>query len=501
VRLSRFDGALLCAFAALSVWVLALDLWQVVVHGRIWTGTDGFYSNDQLQYLSWIRSSSSHLLVSNLFVLRGTPADYFQPAVLVSGVLERLGVPGWLALIAWKPVAVLACFFAVRRFVSESLSGGRARRSALALGLLYASFPTPSGSATVLGDLSIGFLSWGYSFGVIAIAAVTAGLVAYSRGWVWTAGALGALAGSLHPWNAEIFILAVLGAELMRTGVRAHWRARARDALPAVGLSALPLLYTVILARSEQSWQLARIASKHRFPLWSIVLELAPLLVPALLCYRRRPDDLLGGATRAWPLAALAVFFLGETGLGATPLHAAQGVTIPLAVLAVQGVSQLRLPTGRRAGVAAACVVALLTIPATAFLMHLATRQVAPQAGIANFIEPDERDALRYLAGDPRAGGVMSRVYLGVLIPAYTGRRTYVGDCIWSEPNCPGRLLGVLRLFTGQFDPVQAREFVLGTKARFLVSDCRGGANLSALLGPVILGVHRFGCADVYDVR
>ena len=90
-RLDPFDLLVLLAFAAISMWVLVLDLHRAAVHGLVWTGTDGFYIVDQMQYLAWIRDASHHLLASNLFVLRGTPADYFQPAVAISGVLTALG--------------------------------------------------------------------------------------------------------------------------------------------------------------------------------------------------------------------------------------------------------------------------------------------------------------------------------------------------------------------------------------------------------------------------
>src|SRR6266576_6889023 len=79
-RLDWFQLAVLAVFGAVSLWVLALDLFQVVVRGRVWTGTDGVYLVDQMQYLAWIQSASHHLLSANLFVLHGTPADYFQPA-------------------------------------------------------------------------------------------------------------------------------------------------------------------------------------------------------------------------------------------------------------------------------------------------------------------------------------------------------------------------------------------------------------------------------------
>ena len=80
-RLDRFDVAVLVAFAAVSIWVLALDLWQVVAHGLVWTGTDGLYLVDQMQYVAWVREASHHVLASNLFAwlkLRGLPRRQFQ---------------------------------------------------------------------------------------------------------------------------------------------------------------------------------------------------------------------------------------------------------------------------------------------------------------------------------------------------------------------------------------------------------------------------------------
>src|SRR5436305_9567679 len=105
-KLDWFELAVLVAFAAVSLWVLGLDVWQVVAHGRVWTGTDGVYIVDQMQYLAWIREASTHVLAANMFVLRPTPADYFQPSVLISGALSALGLPLTLSLLLWKPVAV-----------------------------------------------------------------------------------------------------------------------------------------------------------------------------------------------------------------------------------------------------------------------------------------------------------------------------------------------------------------------------------------------------------
>src|SRR5436305_2043018 len=123
-----FEWGLLALFGVISLWVVGLDLWQVVVHGRVWTGTDGVYLVDQMQYLAWIRSASHHFLISNMFVLRGTPADYFMPAVAISGGLTALGMAPWLALLLWKPVAVLATFFAIRAYAHRSFTETWERR-------------------------------------------------------------------------------------------------------------------------------------------------------------------------------------------------------------------------------------------------------------------------------------------------------------------------------------------------------------------------------------
>ena len=112
------------------MWVLAIDSRRRrSCTNRVWTGTDGFYIVDQMQYLAWIEAASHHLLVSNLFVLRSTPADYFQPAVVISGGITALGVAPWLSLLLWKPVAVLGMFFAIRAYAHRTVRGAGPRRA------------------------------------------------------------------------------------------------------------------------------------------------------------------------------------------------------------------------------------------------------------------------------------------------------------------------------------------------------------------------------------
>ena len=61
----------------------------------------------------------------------------------------------------------------------------------------------------MLGDLFPGFLTWGYVFGVLALAAMVWALVAYDDARatgrrLWLPGVLGAAASLLHPWNGEL---------------------------------------------------------------------------------------------------------------------------------------------------------------------------------------------------------------------------------------------------------------------------------------------------------
>jgi hypothetical protein len=332
-----------------------------------------------------------------------------------------------------------------------------------------------------------------------------AALLAYDRARaadriVWAPALLGALASSLHPWQGETLILIVIGAEALMWRNRARIRARlVLPALTAVG-TALPLAYYAILGRTDLSWRLARVGSKHAFSLWTIALAVAPLALPAALAYRGRQESFIAVATRAWPIAALGVFVVSGTALSATPLHAFVGITFPLAVLAVAGVQRAgwhRIPRRRLLG---SLAIAAVTIPATAYELRSVRLLVAPTPGNPNFITHDERHALDYLVRDRESGGVLTRFYLGTVVPAETGRRTFVGHCLWSRPDCTARAKTAQKLLQGSLAPRVARSFVLGTGARFVLSDCSVSADLHQVLAPITRSVRRFGCATVYVI-
>ncbi len=52
----------------------------------------------------------------------------------------------------------------------------------------------------------------------------------------------------------------------------------------------------------------------------------------------------------------------------------------------------------------------------------------------------------------------MTRSYLGAAVPGKTGRRTYVGDCLWSEPGCLSLTYNAQWLFRGNRDPGSGTE-------------------------------------------
>src|SRR5204863_837593 len=142
----------------------------------------------------------------------------------------------------------------------------------------------------------------------------------------------------------------------------------------------------------------ARDASRHDYPLWSLLLAILPLLIPAALAYRGRPTSFLAAATRAWPVVVIGLYVLSSSALGATPLHAFQGISLPLAVLAIEGVRRAELPRRiPRPRLAAALVVALLTIPTTVVELGNAAEVVAPSPKNSTFIRHEERRALDYL--------------------------------------------------------------------------------------------------------
>jgi hypothetical protein len=516
--LDRFELTVLAVFVLLSLWVVGSDLIQTLVQERRWTHTDGFFSNDQLQYLAWIQSSAHHGLISDFYVLRPTPADYLQPAIMLSGLLVRLGVASWLALMLWKPVAVVGIFLAVRALAHATLDRRFDRRAALVLGLLFCSITVVGGSVGVFGDMVNAWQSWGYPFGLIGVALITFALIGYARAReqgriTLVPGLLGALAALVHPWQGELMILVVAGTELVRAPQTRRRLAGSRLAIvardPAIVMAALtlvlvvvPLLYYLSLGHLDAVWRMARQHSRHVFEVSPVLIGAAPLLAFALLGYRGRPDDLLELELRVWIPAVVALWLFSMSVLGATPQHTINGITLPMAILAVKGARRAGLVRLPRARALATLAIAVGVVPGTAYMLAYAHTYTNPATGNADYITAGESHALDWLAADRVPGGVLSGFYLGEAIPGITGRQDYVGDCLWSQPGCFPRSDAANALLRGRMAPARARRFVIATGARFVVGACDAARpRVARELAPLLAATRTFGCATVWQLR
>ena len=393
--MDAFDGATLALLALLSSWFLVVLLWRAGPD-RVWTGTDGLLPGDQQQYLAWIRLAAHDVLISDPYRLEPSAASFLHPGLVISGGLHALGVSPPVAYLLWKPVAVVALFASVRCYVRALVAGRWARRAALVLALfavapavavtgsLGLSGPTRAQLGFISHEMWAGFWLWGYPFTTLAIAAVPGALLAYGRdradGRVraW-APLLALLASWLQPWQGATLIGILVATEGLRligalrgeeTGPRVAQARRVLAPLAVTVVAGLaPLAYYWGLSRWDPSWGIARALNLREAAVWwrALLVAAVPLGLPALLALRIRPATFQDLALRVWPVMALGLYVLIAVGkVGTYPLHALQGLAIPLAVLAVIGVAGVPWRAGRP--VAAALTVAalaLLVVPGT----------------------------------------------------------------------------------------------------------------------------------------
>jgi len=495
--------------ALLSAWALApiayLALHAASVDG-VFTGSTGALAGaDQFLYLDWIRQSGEHGLIANRFDLAPSRSVFVHPMTLVSGLLWRAGISVQLALLAWAPVAVLALGAGFSAYCRRLLPArGAARPVAVLIALLFFSpvllaldslgaLPPFSRFELLLvsGDAMPAWQLWGYLHAALVLG-LTAGCLVWLadalrsgvRRALGTAAAAAFVVSWLHPWQGVV-LLALMG------GVAIWGRLRRRYARLAVPFAAglLPLAYQLVLSHTDASWRLsAGLSRTSHVPLWMLAAGLGPLVLPALAGLRRPSDD---GERMLllWPPIALGLYFTSRE----FPFHFLEGISLPLAVLAVRGWQ--RLGAGRALAVVA---VAALTLPGLVYesvtLRRSVRSDVAPYA-----LAPGERRALSYLAASRRPGGVLARFYLGMTVPAFTGRPTWVGQFAWT-PNFDRRVLLADRLLSGGLPGPQARRLVARTGAAFVLADCRARADLRPVLGPLLVDVRRFGCAAVYEL-
>jgi hypothetical protein len=233
---------------------------------------------------------------------------------------------------------------------------------------------------------------------------------------------------------------------------------------------------------------------------WRLALALAPLAVPAVLGYRGRAEGLQERVLRLWVPLGVLLYVFPETPVR---FHAFNGLSIPLAILAVRGTAPYLRRWARRIGqeqaaAAAIAACAFLVLPGTVDRIRSARGAVYLNQQPYN-LEPGERDALDAMERASGGGGVMTSNDLAALVPYRAGRETWVGTPSWS-PDFGARATAVANLFAGRLTPRQARRLVTSSRVRFVLRDCRASADLGAALGP-IARANRYGCATLYEVE
>jgi len=516
-RLDAFEAAALAALAALALAVLGGLVLKVWLRGGVVTGADGFLVADPLQYLDWSRQAGEHGLIGNRHDLAPGPRAFLHPGLLLSGVAWRLGAGPAVAYLLWKPVAVGMLFAGTLALVRRFLDRRDDRRLALVLGL-FACSPVAAvvdwgelGDAGeklqvdfVTGELWTGAYLWGYLFTAIAVGLLPLAVLAYERAregggarWIAAAAGAGLLCAWLQPWQGATFALVIVAAEVVEV-----WRGRRRvdrgscDLALPLAATAAPLVYYALLGRFDPAWALAaEVNDLPRWPWWALLAGTAPLAIPAAFAYRLPAPDFGAVALRAWPLAALVVYFQP---FGTFPFHALQGLTPPLVVL---GALALRAHLGDRRVRLAPALVAVLLLVVAGSAHRVEKLADAVHYGLQPFaLDPGERAALRDLDARPEPGGVLAPVYAGIAVPAYTGRETWIGAGSWT-PDQPQRVQAAEALFGGRLDAAAAEALVRRSGARFVLSDCHGRADVGRVLAGFTEPPRRFGCATVWRVR
>lgn len=507
---AEWHGGLFAAVLAWTLLLIAASMWQWLQDGGLYAG-DGRTSQDLWQYMSWIRESGEHGLIANRFDLRDYGAVFLQPVFLVSGIAWKLGAPIQLAYMLWKPAVVAGLFGGVVLYARRFLPTTGQRRAGILLGLFMFTPVQALIEATNLGggraeedvdrlqsDLFLGAHLAGSLPLALSVAAMPFFLVGCERIvsgaprqrlLIAATAAAGALASWSHPWQG-LTLLCVLGAAWLWARMDARYL---RLAWPAVG-AALPIAYYAVLSFTADAFQIVGDRHVDTSAAWVVLLAVAPFVAAALPGVRASVGDFGERMLVLWPLVALLLYF----GLGAAhySLHALNGLTIPLAILAVRGYARIRPAAPRlRAAVAAGGLLLLLgSVP-------VYTVRAVERAAENEFRNVESRDvdrAMAYLREVPGPGGVASVLQVGAVVPAMTGRPTWTGHQAWT-PDWRRRSELMASAIFGHGDQQAARRAVLESGARFVIGVC--GNDLRPLLGDRFIGVRRFGCIDVYELR
>jgi hypothetical protein len=489
----RLELALFAALALYALIPLAAMLRFAVASDAVFAGSDGAFPADQFQYMTWIREYSEGLLASNTLDIAPSHDVFLHPMFVLSGLVVRLGVGIELAFLVWKPVALVALFLGFRAYVWRFVPGRWERFAALGVALFF-SAPTVFGGDLLSagGETMPALLLWGYLPAALSVALMPVLLLGLEqRRRLLLVAACGALVSWLHPWQGQVLLVTAVAALLFEPR-----RLRSASVLVPLAAVAAPIAYYFVLSRADSSWELAQRANEAvgDLPLWSVLVALLPLAVPAVWGARRVLGGGGGFAERMlviWPVATVLVFAFASPSF---PSHVLEGVSLPLAVLAVTGLASVR----RRAAVVGVFA-ALMTLPGAVYMLDW-LRDTVGAGGSVRYLSGGEDRALSALRSTPGGGGVLSRASFGALVPAATGRQSWVGHPSWTR-SYSERARQVEALFSGTLPPAETAQLVRSSGAAFVFVDCSLVATALPALREVSLETQGYGCAAVVRVR
>jgi hypothetical protein len=301
--------------------------------------------------------------------------------------------------------------------------------------------------------------------------------------------ALAALAGFLaswiHPWQGATLAAITLACVL---GQRRRGPIMALIVCGAV--TALPLFGYLALAHFDPAWRHVQAAvARHGADLRYVAVAVAPLALLAAPGMRLRGAGFREHALLAWPAVSL-----GLVSVLPFSQHALAGMALPLGVLAGRCLEERIHRPLVRAG-----IVAVLIVPGA---LHFATwtHRFMQSTHQAFVLREDEVAALAFLESASPPGGVLASPYLGGLVPAWTGRATWVGNPFWT-PSWDERSRQAIELTAGRMTGAEAQALVRASGARYVLAGCHDSADLGEVLGAAVTETRRFGCAAVHELR
>ena len=531
------EAVVIALACVIGVFPLILITRGAITDDQVWSGSIGWIQDSQ-QYLAWIADSAHHLLVGNLYSLAEPNRVYLNPGILISGLLHRAGLTAAVAYAVWIPIGLISICLGAVLYVRNRIASPAQRVVALTLGLLYA-FPLylifselPRGGLAGFGLAAVSEESrtlsalWGYQYSAVPIGLVCFAMLAYARASragrrFSPAVALLTLAACwLQPWQGIIIAAAAIGSELvirtaivpteLRKSLRSNgWQLAATTALAAL----LPVIYYWALGRFDLSF--ATTDTNQEFSSlsqswWILLLIAAPLLLPAVAAVRLPRDAEIGDVLlRAWPISAIGfALLLSVTGIASEPAHAYRGIAIPLAILAVIGASRLvqNRPKPLAAILAAVSIILLCGLGSFHALQTQVTNIDHKPNGDGAFVQPNEQQALDWIASQDRRIGVLASNRIAPIVPGATAHQVWSGNWTWT-PNYAARFAAVGLVTSGApccqvgLLSMPSPRFAQATGAGLLLIDCDVNATeVLKELAPAISRTQRFGCAAVAEL-